>query len=64
MWKALSHDNVLPLLSVTMTEKPPRFVMVSEWMQNGNINQFLERVNADRLELVCYSFWDLTFIWH
>ena len=52
MWKTLRHPNVLPLLGVTMSEDPLRFVMVSEWMENGNINQFLRRVDADRLKLV------------
>ena len=52
-WKTLRHPNVLPLLGVTMSEGPLRFVMVSEWMKNGNINQFLECVDADRLKLVC-----------
>ena len=51
-WKMLRHPNVLPLLGVTMTENPPRFVMISEWMENGNIIQFLRRVDADRLKLV------------
>ena len=52
-WKTLRHPNVLPLLGVTMSEDPVRFVMVSEWIENGNINQFLKRVDADRLKLVC-----------
>ena len=53
MWKTLRHQNVLPLLGVTISEDPLRFVMVSEWMENGNINQFLRRVpDADRLKLV------------
>ena len=52
IWKTLHHPNVLPLLGVTMSENPHRFVMVSEWMENGNINRFLQRVDADRLKLV------------
>ena len=60
MWKALCHLNVLPLLGVTMTDT--RFVMVSEWMANGNINQFVKtNIDADRLGLVCFSFRILTF---
>ena len=51
-WKTLRHPNVLPLLGVTMTTEPYRFVMVSEWMENGTINEFLQHVDADRLELV------------
>jgi len=51
VWKALHHPNVLPLLGVTMTED--RFVMVSEWMGNGNINEFVkENLDTDRLGLV------------
>ena len=53
-WRMLRHPNVLPLVGVTMTEN--RFVTVSEWMQNGNITQFLENGNANRLELVSILF--------
>jgi len=54
-WYGLRHQNVLPLLGVTMEEK--LFVMVSDWMENGNINEFVKRrVDADRLGLVCPSF--------
>ena len=50
-WKALRHPNVLPLLGVIMTET--RFAMVSEWMANGNINQFVRaHQDANRFELV------------
>ena len=38
-----------------MTET--RFVLVSEWMERGNINEFLKTDStADRLGLVCFSF--------
>ena len=54
-WKALQHPNVLPLLGVIMTET--EFAMVSEWMPNGNINQFLTvHKDANRFELVSSSF--------
>ncbi|KAF9642287.1 kinase-like protein [Thelephora ganbajun] len=50
-WKSLHHLNVLPLLGVTIMKN--RFVMVSEWMKNGNINEFVKRhTNANRLELL------------
>ena len=50
-WKALRHPNVLPLLGVIMTET--EFSMVSEWMSNGNINQFVAtHRDASRFELV------------
>ena len=52
-WRALRHPNVLRLLGVTVTEN--RFVMVSEWMARGSINEFVKAdIGADRLELVCF----------
>ena len=50
-WKTLSHPNVLPLLGVKMENQ--QFVMVSEWMENGNINEFIEsHKDVNRFELV------------
>ena len=50
-WKALRHQNVLPLLGVIMTGT--QFAMVSEWMTNGNINQFVTaHQDANRFKLV------------
>jgi serine/threonine protein kinase len=54
-WKALRHPNVLPLLGVIMTET--KFAMVSEWMSNGNINEFITaHQDANRFELVSSPF--------
>ena len=51
MWKFLRHPNILPLIGVSILGT--RFVMVSEWMENGNINEFAKaHPNADRLGLV------------
>ena len=50
-WKALRHQNALPLLGVMMKNR--EFVMVSQWMDNGNINEFIEtHGNANRFKLV------------
>ena len=50
-WNALRHPNVLPLLGVTMDAH--RFAMASEWMVNGNINEFIKaHGDANRFELV------------
>ena len=54
-WRTLRHPNILPLLGVTMTND--RLVMVSEWMANGNINEFVEaNMSTDRVGLVCLLF--------
>jgi len=51
MWGTLRHPNVLPLLGVTMNDN--QFVMVSEWMTNGNINEFIKaHRDVDRFGLV------------
>ena len=53
-WRSLHHPNVLPLLGVTMGEKV--FAMVSEWMANGNINEFVEaHRDVNRFELVGFT---------
>ena len=55
MWKVLHHPNVLPLIGVTMTDN--RLAMVTEWMVNGNINEFVKaNKDVDRLRLVRFPF--------
>jgi len=50
-WKFLRHPNVLPLVGVTMSEA--RFAMISDWMADGNINDFVgKHPDVDRLGLV------------
>ena len=53
-WRGLRHPNVLPLLGVIMSGT--QFVMVSEWMPNGNINQFVKaHQDKNRFKLVRLS---------
>jgi len=66
-WKALNHPNILPLLGVMIKD---RFAMVSKWMVNGNINQFVAtHWDANRFKLVglpptsYYPLLSLTIIW-
>ena len=49
--KSIPHPNVLPILEVSDTLVP--FCIMSPWMPNGNITQYI-RMNpgADRLLLV------------
>lgn len=54
-WRTLRHPNVLPLVGVMMSEA--QFAMISDWMGNGNINDFVKaHPDANRLELVGCSF--------
>ena len=39
MWNRRSHPNILPLLGVS--NKGLDFIMVSEWMENGNVKQYI-----------------------
>ena len=53
-WRYLQHPNILPLLGVALAES--RFAMVLEWMEDGNINDFIqENPNVNRNELVSLS---------
>ena len=50
-WKHLRHPNILPLIGVTFGES--HFAMVSEWMGNGNVNEFVRKdPDANRTALV------------
>jgi hypothetical protein len=51
MWRFLRHPNVLPLIGAMMSET--QFAMISDWMTNGNINEFIRaHPEADRFRLV------------
>ena len=41
IWKRLSNPNILPLIGAYM--HGPELVMVSEWMDNGNVKKYLQR---------------------
>ena len=49
-WKHLQHPNVLPLLGANV--KNQRFAMASEWMDHGNINEFILKHEVNRAQLV------------
>jgi len=51
MWKRISHPNIVPLLGVS--EAPAPLCMVSEWMPNGHVRNYVEKnPGASRLQLV------------
>ena len=50
VWRRLSHPNVLPFLGITATVF--RLGVVSEWMPNGHIGQYLtSNPSTNRLPL-------------
>ena len=52
-WKHLSHQNVLPLLGISMSTGPNCLLILSEWMPNGNVTQYTRsNPEANRLQLV------------
>ena len=54
IWKHLEHENILPLFGITLIDGVPS--TVSEWMENGNVIEFLTKNdNVDRLEMVRIS---------
>ena len=45
----------MPLLGATLDMQTPRFELVSEWMDNGNINDFVgNHGEVNRVQLVSY----------
>ncbi|KAF8869494.1 kinase-like domain-containing protein, partial [Mucidula mucida] len=53
VWRQLRHPNILPFLGVNNQLSPPSFCLVSKWMANGNINEFLTKhPSHDRLQSI------------
>jgi len=52
LWITLSHPNVMKLAGVQGDMEKGQFATVSEWMERGNIMEFIEKNSANRLELV------------
>ena len=54
LWKSLNHPNVLGLVGVCPWDDAPdaRLTMVSEWMTNGNVSEYIKRNDSQRMQLV------------
>ena len=53
IWRRISHLNVIPFLGVS--EAPALLSMVSEWMSNGNVRDYVgKNPEISRLQLVCW----------
>ena len=60
-WRHLQHPNILPLLGIDI--KGHQLSMVSEWMDEGNINEYIKRYEGvNRLQLVSYRFISYEFL--
>jgi len=55
MWKNLSHPNILHLIGVPDTLEDGKFSMVSEWMANGNIMEYVRGNSGNHLKLVGHN---------
>ena len=59
IWRQLRHINILPFLCLHYPGNDlSRFGLVSPWMENGNLREFLRRVpgeNKLRLSLVSFT---------
>jgi len=59
MWKRLTHQNLLPLLGVTIAP----LQLISNWMSGGDLPEYIEKhSNADRPALV--GVFSVVFIQH
>lgn len=54
LWKNVNHPNIHGLIGVCCWDSTPdaRLIMVSAWMPNGNIIEYVERNESRRMELV------------
>jgi len=53
VWKRLSHQNVLPLLGVSVSKNPQHFRIISEWMPNGSVTEYVgSNPEVNRMRLV------------
>jgi hypothetical protein len=52
LWKTVSHPNILNFAGVQGDMENGQFVTVSEWMEHGNIMEYIKNNHVNRLELV------------
>jgi serine/threonine protein kinase len=59
VWQRLHHENILPLYGIT-SDFGTHDSMVCPWLENGNLNKYLERRGdslalGERFEIVSYT---------
>uniref|UniRef100_A0A0W0F0H3 Putative Dbl-like domain-containing protein n=1 Tax=Moniliophthora roreri TaxID=221103 RepID=A0A0W0F0H3_MONRR len=59
VWRQLDHPNLLPFLGLYfLTSSRQRLCLISPWMENGNLIQFLERTPRSDVDH-CQLVWDV-----
>ena len=52
-WKHLAHPNIFPLLGISMSADPSHLLVLSQWMHNGNVMEYVRfNPKANRLRMV------------
>ena len=44
MWKQFKHVNILPFIGVNTELFPSSFCLISPWMSNGNVIDYLQQL--------------------
>lgn len=52
LWSHLSHSNILPFYGVYSIDDSQKICLVSPWMENGNLHDYLNRTQQSPLPLV------------
>ena len=53
VWKHMVHQNVVPLLGITISQQPQQFQLISDWMSGGDLSKYIRKnPDADRHGLV------------
>ena len=55
LWNSLAHPNILQLTGVLGGIEQYQLATVSEWMEHGNIMDYIKKNATNRLKLVCIS---------
>ncbi|KAJ7267291.1 kinase-like domain-containing protein [Mycena rebaudengoi] len=58
IWRQLSHPNLLPFFGLYYWDK--RLCLISPWMENGNVLEFLRRTSASEAKRISLM-WDISF---
>ncbi|KIY62613.1 kinase-like protein [Cylindrobasidium torrendii FP15055 ss-10] len=53
LWRQLDHPNILPFLGINDELFYPSFCLISPWLENGSVNNFLKsNPSFDRMECI------------